>query len=295
MVFNIQKFSLNDGPGIRTVVFLKGCPMRCPWCSNPESQLMRPQLEWSASACTGCKRCLMACPDLGDPGAQHIDVARADASSERVRQAVRACPARALSIAGRLRSAAEVCEICLKDDVFYQQSGGGVTLSGGEPLMWPEFCIELMNLLHSHSVDTCIETTACAAPKVFDEVAKRADHLLIDMKHGDSDRHRAATGEGLSRIWSNTIRAHEYARDVLVRTPVIPGFNDSVADARLMGRRLRRAGADRVQLLPYHSFGESKYASLGRSYDMRGQANLHEEDLAALIEAYREEGIEAFV
>lgn len=294
-VFNIQKFSLDDGPGIRTVVFLKGCPLRCRWCSNPESQLRAPQLEWSEKDCVGCGACLAACP--GAPvaetcGKRHIDVRRAGA--EDARAAAEACPARALTMVGRTRGVDDVFAECMQDEPFYQQSGGGVTLSGGEPLTWPDFCVELLGRLREAGVDTNAETTAHVAPDAFDAVCALLDHLYIDMKHWDGARHREGTGVDNELILSNTARAIARGVDVLVRTPVIPGFNDSAEDARRMAGRLREVGATRVQLLPFHNLGESKYDLLGRDYDLHGRTNLHEEDLEGFRQAYLDEGIDAF-
>lgn len=296
-VFNIQKFSLDDGPGIRTVVFLKGCPLRCRWCSNPESQARAPQLEWNARSCVGCGACLAACPDAPATerdGRRHVDVRHVDASSEGARAAVASCPARALTVAGETRTTAEVFEECMKDEPFYLQSGGGVTLSGGEPLGWPDFCVELLGMLRDAGVDTNIETTAHADPDAFARVTGLLTHAFIDMKHWDAAAHREGTGVGNSLILENTRRAIADGVDVLVRTPVIPGFNDSVEDARGMAARLAEVGATRVQLLPFHNFGENKYDLLGIDYGMRGVPNYHEEDLEGFRQAYLDAGIEAF-
>lgn len=296
-IFNIQKFSLDDGPGIRTVVFLKGCPLRCYWCSNPESQRRAPQLEWDAKACTGCGTCLAALP--GAPareldGKRHVDIRALDAASEDASRAIAACPARALKVVGERKSTAEVVEECMQDEPFYEQSGGGVTLSGGEPLLWPDFCVELLEALRERGVDTNIETTAHAAPDVFDRVVGLLDHAFIDMKHGDAACHRAGTGVDNDLILRNTARAIAAGVDVLVRTPIIPGFNDRPEDARLMAERLAEVGAARVQLLPFHNYGENKYRMLDRSYELEGALGLHPEDLAELRAVYQEAGIDAF-
>lgn len=296
-VFNVQKFSLDDGPGIRTVVFLKGCPLRCYWCSNPESQLRAPQLEWDEKSCVGCGACVAACPSAGAVevgGKRHVDVRAVDASSEEGRAAVEGCPARALSVAGRTRTTEDVLEECLQDEPFYQQSGGGVTLSGGEPLTWPDFSCELLGRLREAGVDTNIETTACVRAEDFDRACALLDHAYIDMKHWDAARHREGTGVTNELILANTRRAIENGVDVLVRTPVIPGFNDDVEDARRLAERLAGVGAARVQLLPFHNFGESKYDRLGRDYRLHGRTNLHEEDLADFRQAYLDAGIDAF-
>lgn len=296
-VFNVQKFSLDDGPGIRTVVFLKGCPLRCYWCSNPESQLRRPQLEWNARSCVGCRACLAACPGVAAAGPEdrrHVDVRAVDAASPEAEAAVAGCPGRALTVAGRTRTTEDVFEECMQDEPFYLQSGGGVTLSGGEPLTWPDFCVELLTRLRDAGVNTNVETTAHVAPEVFDRVTALLDHAYIDMKHWDAAAHREGTGVENDLILANTRRAIERGLDVLVRTPVIPGFNDGIEDARRFAERLHEVGATRVQLLPFHNLGESKYDLLGRDYRLHGLANLHEEDLEGFRQVYVDAGIDAF-
>ncbi|WP_077597440.1 glycyl-radical enzyme activating protein [Olsenella urininfantis] len=296
-IFNIQKFSLNDGPGIRTVVFLKGCPLRCFWCSNPESQRREPELEWKASSCVGCGRCLELCPETGAveiAGKRHVDVRRLSGSSAQARRAVEECPTRALSLVGETKTVEEVLEVCLQDKPFYEDSGGGVTLSGGEALLWPEFDLELLARLREEGVDSCMETEGFVAEGTFVAVAERLDHLLIDMKHWSAAVHREGTGGTNELPLANTRHAVEMGKDVLVRTPVIPGFNDGVDDARRMAQLLLGLGLDRVQLLPFHNFGESKYQLLGRDYPLAGRKGLSAEGLADFARAYEAEGVHAF-
>ena len=296
-VFNIQKFSLNDGPGIRTVVFLKGCPLHCAWCANPESQACAPQLEWKESACVGCGACLSAAPDAGIreiSGKRHIDVRGLRGDSDVAHAAVGACPTRALSVVGETKTVDEVVEVCLQDQPFYEDSGGGVTLSGGEALTWPDFCEELLDRLHEEGIDTCIETEAHVAPRVFQRMASRLDHMLVDLKHVDASRIRDQTGGRADLMLDNLCWALANHPDVLPRTPVIPGFNDSLDDARAMARWLRETGGTRVQLLPFHNFGEGKYALVDMPYSLYGVKNLQPENLVAYRQAYLDEGVEAF-
>ncbi|MBR2682146.1 MAG: glycyl-radical enzyme activating protein [Atopobiaceae bacterium] len=296
-VFNIQKFSLNDGPGIRTVVFLKGCPLRCAWCSNPESQLRTPQLEWKESACIGCGSCLTTAPNapaLEVSGKRHLDVRTPSTDFEEMRAAVAACPARALTLVGETKTVDEVVRVCLQDQPFYEDSRGGVTLSGGEALMWADFCEELIGQLHDEGIDTCIETEAHVAPETFRRIASQLDHLLIDLKHVDPERLRENTGGQAGLMLNNLRWALANHPDVLPRTPVIPGFNDQPEDAQAMARWLRDNGATRVQLLPFHNYGEGKYALLDKEYALRGIKNLHPEDLGHYQQIYQDAGIEAF-
>lgn len=296
-VFNIQKFSLNDGPGIRTVVFLKGCPLRCAWCSNPESQRRAPQLEWKESACIGCGACLAAAPEAAAAeygGKRHVDVHSLRGDTPEAQAAVKACPAHALTCTGETKTVDEVVKVCLQDQPFYEDSGGGVTLSGGEALTWPDFCEELLVRLHEEGIDTCIETEAHVSPEVFQRIAAHLDHMLVDLKHVNPTRLQEHTGVDGHLMLENLAWALANHPDVLPRTPVIPGFNDSLDDARAMARWLRTHGGTRVQLLPFHNFGESKYALLDMPYTLRGIKNLHPEDLEDYRQTYLDEGIDAF-
>ena len=296
-VFNIQKFSLNDGPGIRTVVFLKGCPLRCAWCANPESQRREPQLEWKEGNCIGCGACLAAAPDtpaIEHAGKRHIDVRALRGDACEVQTAVHACPTRALTCTGETKTVEDVLRVCLQDQPFYEDSGGGVTLSGGEALTWPDFCEELLVRLHEEGIDTCIETEAHVAQQVFERIAPHLDHLLMDLKHVDPARLQEHTGVDGRLMLANLRWAIGQGMDVLPRTPVIPGFNDSLEDARAMAQWLCEAGARRVQLLPFHNFGESKYALLDMPYTFHGVKNLHPEDLEGYRQVYVDEGVEAF-
>lgn len=296
-VFNIQKFSLNDGPGIRTVVFLKGCPLRCAWCSNPESQARAPQLEWKESACVGCGACLVVASDADAreiAGKRHVDVRSLRGDSDEGRAAVAACPARALSIVGETKTVEEVLSVCLQDQPFYEDSGGGVTLSGGEACTWPEFAVELLEALHTHGIDTCIETEAHVAPQVFQRIAAHLDHMLVDLKHVDAAKLREHTAGKADLMLENLRWAINNHPDVLPRTPVIPGFNDGLDEARAMARWLKANGGTRVQLLPFHNYGEGKYALIDKEYTLHGLKNLHPEDLRDYQQIYLDEGIDAF-
>ena len=296
-IFNVQKFSLNDGPGIRTVVFFKGCPLRCFWCANPESQHRLPQLEWNEKNCTACGSCIQLIPHAGvstTAGKPHVNTAKVRGDSPEAQAAIKACPGKALSCTGKIYTTDEILKLCLQDKLFYEDSGGGVTLSGGEAMTWPDFCIELLEKLRAHGIDTCIETEAYVLPETFVAIAQRLDHMLIDLKHWDSSQHAMGTGGGNELVLFNIKTAFDMGLDVLVRTPIIPGFNDSLADARVMAKCLSELGATRVQLLPFHNFGENKYALLERDYQLAGIPNMHAEDLADFAQQYKDCGIEAF-
>lgn len=244
-IFNIQKFSLHDGPGIRTTVFMKGCPLRCKWCANPESQRLAP--------CT-----------LGG---------KADSRPYTVEEAV---------------------TLCLADAPFYAESGGGVTISGGEPLVQLTFTTALLQALKAHGIHTAVETTGYADPEGFDAAAAHADLLLYDVKHYDAGKHCEGTGISNVLILSNLRRAFCAGKQILPRIPVIPGYNDALEDAAGLADCLLSVGAKRVQLLPFHQFGEHKYEQLGLPYAMRGIRPPDAEALKGYRQAFLSHGIEAF-
>lgn len=293
IVCNIQKFSVNDGPGIRTVVFLKGCPLRCRWCANPESQWTRPQLLWDRGKCLACGRCAQVCPH----GALRLDDGEVRVEHPRCETCglcVSRCVGRALEIRGTRRSVADVLAVVLQDRVFYEEGGGGLTLSGGELLAQPEFARALALAAREEGLHTCCETTGCAEPAVFDRVMDCMDEILFDVKHWDAEKHRAGTGVSQALPLLNLRRSLERGRQVLPRIPVIPGFNDSMEDADRLARLLRELGAQRCQLLPFHQFGENKYDMLGRDYAYANAAALHREELESYRLAFAEQGVQAF-
>lgn len=297
LIFNMQKFSLNDGPGIRTVVFFKGCPLRCRWCSNPESQLRKPQIQWEPRSCIHCHHCEELCPrsaisfiETSGKERIRIDEGRCNACGRCVIE----CPKGALSCRGVWRSVDDVLQFVAQDKVFYEESGGGLTLSGGEPLLWPEFCCALLGAASAQGIDSCIETTAYADPQVFRRVASCLDHMFIDMKQANSSYHRAATGVSNELIKANTSWAISSGKDVTLRLPVIPGFNDSREDAEAFCGYLKDVGATRVQILPFHQYGEAKYEELGYDYELAGMRSLHAEDLSDFQRIFIEHKLDAY-
>ncbi len=292
-IFNIQKFSVNDGPGIRTTVFFKGCPLRCKWCSNPESQLVKVQVLWDQKKCEQCMHCLHACPcqAISLVGENiHIDHKQCSACAKCVDE----CPHKALKTEGEHKTVQEVLDVVLQDIDFYEESGGGITLSGGEMLVQPVFAMELLKASKEEGLHTCVETTGFVQPEVFSKVIEYVDVVLMDLKHWDPMRHKEGTGVTNELSLMNMKYAIQAGKDVLPRIPVIPGFNDSLDDADGLAQCLHDLGALRVQLLPFHQFGENKYDLLDQVYAYKDISALHKDDLEEYRNAFVAKGIDAF-
>ena len=263
LVFNIQKFSIHDGPGIRTNVFLKGCPLRCLWCHNPEGLEAEAEIEYEPIKCIGCGCCAAVCachtisPDIGH--------AFDRTNCVRCGKCVDACPAGALAWAGTRMSVAEVMKKVRSDKPFYEKSGGGMTLSGGEPLYQPRFAAELLAAAREEGIHTAIETSGFAADEVFLSVIRHADLLLFDYKATGEDEHRRLTGVPQKPILDNLSRANERGVEIHLRCPIVPGCNDTDAHfAAIAALADRYDCITRVDLEPYHALGTGKDAKLGK-------------------------------
>lgn len=269
IVFNIQRYSIQDGPGIRTTVFLKGCPLRCLWCSNPESQNPWPEIAHRDSQCTKCGQCVDACSlqaiSLNDGG---VSIDRKLCNN--CGKCVEACVPGALTVFGESMSAAEVFRSIKKDVEFYRESGGGVTVSGGEPLSQANFVAALFRLCQDRGIDTCIETSGYGGVEALEKVLPYTSLVLYDIKLSDPTAHRQWTKRPNEEIIRNLGIAVDSGTPVIVRIPLIPGVNDSVEElkniASIVADSLREPR--RVNLLPYHRFGLGKYQMLDREYQL---------------------------
>jgi pyruvate formate lyase activating enzyme len=261
MVFDLQRFSVHDGPGIRTNVFLKGCPLRCPWCANPESQRLHPELMLSAQHCIRCGQFPDACVDhWGENG-------WTQAAHDTYAPRTSACPTCAVRVVGKRRSAGEVIAEVLRDQPFYAHEGG-MTLTGGEPTFQPRFAEALLRVAKAHGLNTTIETTGHTRWKIIERLLPFLDHVLYDLKHIDADKHKAMTGVDNELILLNLQRLLELHAPVTIRIPVIPGFNadDLPQIAAWLAQQDSIQNQNTICLLPYHTFGRAKYTALGRAY-----------------------------
>ena len=260
-VFNIQRYSLHDGPGIRTVVFLKGCPLICQWCCNPESIDISPHITFNPQKCLGDGRCMTVCPT----GARSKDGYRVE-DCIFCGKCVEICPSGALELIGTKMSIAEILREVEKDRLFYESSGGGVTLSGGEVLVQRKFTVELLNELRKRYLHTAIETSGYAPWNQLEEIVDACDLVLYDLKHMNSDMHRKYTGVPNEGILDNALKIAEKRKDMVFRVPLIGGINTDNENMEAVARFAQKAGVKEMHLLPYHRLGESKYKKLGMDY-----------------------------
>jgi pyruvate formate lyase activating enzyme len=285
-IYNIMRFSLHDGPGIRTTVFFKGCPLRCWWCHNPESQEPAPQLVYFAERCLQCGDCIPICPNGAVRwvnGAISIDGACRSCGT-----CVDFCAAGARELMGRWMTVADTLAEIEKDRVFYDQSGGGVTFSGGEPLLQPEFLEALLDACRARRIHTVVDTSGLAPREVLLRLAAKTDLFYYDVKLVDSEKHRRYIGAPIDAILENLEALAGKGAAIVVRFPVIPGVNDGEAEVAALGALLARLGLLQLHLLPYHTIGVEKYRRLNLPYQMNGvQPPSHERlaQIAAQLEA----------
>jgi pyruvate formate lyase activating enzyme len=299
IVFNIQKYSVHDGPGIRTVVFLKGCPLHCLWCSNPESQHSGPELAYNREKCLTldcCIRCVEVCKTgaIVRDGDNRVRVERR--LCDGCLDCTGVCPPRALNFYGEEKTVDQVVSAVEEDGLFYSRSGGGITLSGGEPMHQPEFAAAILREAKRRRIHTAMETCGHCGQEDLKAACRALDVLLYDIKTMDPQRHRELTGVSNERILENLTKARAEFADlpILIRTPVVPGVNDRIEEIGRILDLIRHMPETTYEMLPYHRMGKPKYEYLGGTFPM-GEKTLEEETFRQLCEFVRGELKERFV
>jgi len=296
-VTDIQGFSIHDGPGIRTVVFLKGCSLGCRWCSNPECISGASEIGLFRNLCTSCGACDEVCPD----GALSFTVGSPPAIDRGLCTGCGACVAvcsyKALVQYGTRMTVDEVFDVVCRDAMFYEASGGGVTVSGGEPLLQPAFVSTLLRKCRDAGIHTCVETSGCAPEPAVRRVLPYADCWLFDLKLYDPARHSEHTGRTNETILTNAAIIAGSEVDVLFRMPIIPGMTDDPRNLEEIAGFVKRLGGttNHIELMPYHRLAEGKYRSLDRPYPLSGVGPLTAEDLAGVQKVFAGHGLECTI
>ena len=295
LVFNIQRYAIHDGSGVRTLVFMKGCPLRCRWCSNPEGQEGHPELGFMASRCVGteiCRaRCVAACPEQGITLSPEGKAAVDREACAPCRECSEACYYGALELIGREMTVAEVLLEVEKDRPFYRRSGGGVTVGGGEPLMQAEFVTQLLEACQARHLHTAVETTGFGSRRHLEAMLQHVDLVYFDIKQMDPARHEELTGVSNRPILENikAVLSADRPYEVILRITTIPGVNDSEENISASARFAAELGCEKIELVPYHQLGVGKYAQYGMEYrlgDVESPTRERMEKLRRLVEGF---------
>jgi pyruvate formate lyase activating enzyme len=265
IIFDIKKYAIHDGPGIRTTVFFKGCPLRCPWCHNPEGQAPEPEIMLKSYKCIkDCSECLSVCEERALTKADQalvIDREKCDACGK----CAKVCSSEAIEIVGRKMNPQEVMEEVEKDIIFHDDSGGGVTFSGGEPLFQPDFLSALLIQAKEKDIHTTVDTCGYASSATLEKISDKVDLFLYDIKMMDDQRHKKFTGESNKLILSNLKKLAQKGKRVIVRIPLIPGVNDDEENIRKTAKFIQSLkNIKHISLLPYHKLGQDKHRRLSK-------------------------------
>lgn len=290
-IFNIQRFSIHDGPGIRTTIFFKGCPLNCWWCHNPESQNFNKELVFLSNRCVGCGTCVNTCP------IEAVSIINNKAVYDRdicnlCGKCVEKCPASAVEFAGRFVSVDDILHEVKKDILFYDESNGGVTLSGGEPLSQADFLVELVKCLKEEDINVAIDTSGYAPWEKIEELAGMVDLFLYDVKFIDDKKHIKYTGVSNKTILGNMEKLVKLgSTTVAPRIPLIPGINDDEKELQDFADFLSKLNLNTVNILPYHDHGRDKYNRLGRNYKIEKDLILSDDKEHQIEDVFNKKGI----
>lgn len=288
IICEIEKFAIHDGPGIRTVVFFKGCPLRCLWCSNPETLKMNPQVYYNMNKCISCFSCINVCDDNSiEKNGDKITINRDKCIS--CDKCIDICPVGALSKVGKDITVDKLFEEIIKDEAYFRNSGGGVTLSGGEVLLQSEFAAEFLKKCKEEYIHTAIETSGYADIDIIKKVIRYTDFIMYDIKHTDDDTHKKLTGVSNKKIIDNLKKISELNKKIVIRIPLIHGLNDSDTNIRNTCLIAELCGIQEIHILPYHEMGKEKYRQLEKKYSLGGDNRNSDKNLSRvknIIESY---------
>lgn len=268
IIFDIQRCSMHDGPGIRTTVFLKGCPLSCKWCHNPESQRLSPQLAFFEERCTGCKACIGKCINKVHEFNEHKHIVNFKKCSG-CGKCISTCKNDALKLWGERRSAKEIIDIVNKDSAYYAGSGGGMTITGGEPFYQYEFLKELVRLANTEKINVCVETCGFVQTEKLEELLPYIDLFLFDYKETSPELHEKYTGADNKLILKNLQYLYDKGKQIILRCPIIPGYNDNeshLSKIHELEQKLDKLAG--IEIMPYHDLGKSKATAIGNGYEV---------------------------
>ncbi len=306
IVFNVQRFTVHDGPGIRTELFLKGCNLRCEWCSNPESFIQKPQIGFYGNSCIGvdkCNDCVSVCGSKGIIVEDNKVVGTKRDLCTNCLDCFKECPTDTLKKWGEAMSVEEAMEIILRDKTYYEENNGGVTISGGEALLQPDFVRDVFKACRAEGIHTCVETALNISPDVLDDVFAYTDLIITDIKHMDPDKHKQRTGVNNKLIHENMIKISKGDIPIVLRIPVIPGFNDNEDDINAIGDFIVNEMNNNIvqlQMLRYRPLGLEKYEALGINYKMdeaefeKKERSDFEDEIRGYVQLLKDKGINAF-
>ncbi len=296
LIFDIKRYAINDGPGIRVVIFFKGCNLHCGWCHNPESISAKVEKMYAPAKCIKCGSCVAACPEKAitmtpDGVVTNPDLCKVCGKCAEV------CPTKAIEMSGKVMTVPEIMDIIEKERIFFDQSGGGVTFSGGEPLVHSKMLLELLDECRKRRIHTAIDTAGNVSTETILEVAKRTDLFLYDLKMMDSDLHKKWVNSSNERILQNLKTISEIGAQIIIRIPLIGGVNDSIENIEQTAKFISQLAGEskEVNLLPYHNIAQNKYIKLGKSDDFEKLMEPDKSVIAKAIIKFNEYGIIATV
>lgn len=291
-IFNIERFSTHNGPGVRSTVFLKGCPLSCIWCHNPEGLDGREEVYWARNLCRHCGICVRECPEGAIQVNTNGEIVTDRALCTACGKCIEVCPVNARTLFGRCLTPKEVLDEVKKDSVFYDESGGGVTFSGGEPLSQINFLVDCLKLCHSEGFHICLDTSGYAPKSFIEKISPFVNLFLYDVKIIDDSLHKKFTGVSNELILANLRYVDSINKSIWARIPIIPTINDSYENLRMTAEILKNLeNLERVNLLPFHKIGSEKYLGLSKEYEAFNYDVPEDEIMEEYMQIFKEKGL----